>query len=67
MEGQSELSELSIISWVSAIEGCSLSGVPLYIPSLVKDYLKLMSYPDYRLYSNITQANKIISFLFALN
>ena len=24
------LSELSVISWVSAIEGCPLSGVPLY-------------------------------------
>ena len=30
MEGQSGLSELSIISWVSAVEGCPLSGVPLY-------------------------------------
>ena len=31
MERQSGLSELSVISWVSAIEGCPLSGVPLYI------------------------------------
>ena len=30
MEGQSGLSELSVISWVSAFEGCPLSGVPLY-------------------------------------
>ena len=30
MEGQSGLLKLSIISWVSAVEGCSLSGVPLY-------------------------------------
>ena len=30
MEGQSGLSELSVISWVSAIQGCPLSGVPLY-------------------------------------
>ena len=30
MEGQSRLSELSVISWVSAIQGCPLSGVPLY-------------------------------------
>ena len=30
MEGQSGLSELSVISWVSAFEGCSLGGVPLY-------------------------------------
>ena len=30
MEGQSELSELSVISWMSAIQGCPLSGVPLY-------------------------------------
>ena len=29
-EGQSGLSELSVISWVSAVEGCPLSGVPLY-------------------------------------
>ena len=30
MEEQSGLSELSVISWVSAVEGCPLSGVPLY-------------------------------------
>ena len=30
MEGQSGLPELSIISWVSAVEGCLLSEVPLY-------------------------------------
>ena len=30
MEGQSGLSELSVISWVSAFEGCPLGGVPLY-------------------------------------
>ena len=32
MEGQSGLSELSNISWVSTVEECLLSGVPLYIP-----------------------------------
>ena len=31
MEIQSRYSELSVISQVSAIEGCPLSGVPLYI------------------------------------
>ena len=31
MEMQSGLSELSAISWVSAIEGCPLSEVPLYV------------------------------------
>ena len=30
MEIQSGYSELSIISQVSAVEGCPLSGVPLY-------------------------------------
>ena len=30
MGGQSGLSELSIISWMSAFEGCPLSRVPLY-------------------------------------
>ena len=30
MEGQSGLSELSVISWVSTVQGCPLSGVPLY-------------------------------------
>ena len=30
MEGQSGLSELSIISWMSAFQGCPLRGVPLY-------------------------------------
>ena len=29
MEGQSGLSELSVISWVSAVEGCPLSEIPL--------------------------------------
>ena len=29
MEGQLGLSELSVISWMSAVEGCPLSGVPL--------------------------------------
>ena len=36
MEGQSGLSELSLISWVSAVEGCLLSGVPLYRLALEK-------------------------------
>ena len=30
MEGQCRLLELSIMSWMSAGEGCPLSGVPLY-------------------------------------
>ena len=30
MEGQLGLSELSVLLWVSAVEGCPLSGVPLY-------------------------------------
>ena len=30
MEEQSGLSELSVISWVSAFQGCPLKGVPLY-------------------------------------
>ena len=33
MNGQLGLSELFVISWVSAVEGCPLSGVPLYITS----------------------------------
>ena len=32
MEGQSGLSKLSVISWVSTLEGYPLSGVPLYSP-----------------------------------
>ena len=31
MEKRSGLSELSVISWVFAVEGCPLSGVPLYM------------------------------------
>ena len=31
VEGQLGLSELSVISLVSAVEGCPLSGVPLYL------------------------------------
>ena len=30
MEGQLGLSELSIRLWVSAVQGCPLSGVPRY-------------------------------------
>ena len=30
MEGQSGLPELSVISWMSAVQGCPLSGVPRY-------------------------------------
>ena len=30
VERQSGLSELFVISWASAVEGCLLSGVPLY-------------------------------------
>ena len=30
MGGQSGLSELSVILWMSTFEGCPLSGVPLY-------------------------------------
>ena len=30
MDVQLGLSDLSVISWVSAIQGCLLSGVPLY-------------------------------------
>ena len=37
IEGVSGLSELSVISWVSAVEGCPLSGVPLYTQT--KDYI----------------------------
>ena len=36
MEGQSGLSGLSVISRVSAIQGCPLSGVPLYEQNLSK-------------------------------
>ena len=33
-EGQSGLSELSIILWVSAVQGCQLSGVPVLSTSI---------------------------------
>jgi len=35
MEGQSRLSELFVISWVSAVEWCPLSGVLLYTVSVI--------------------------------
>ena len=45
MEIQSVHSELSIISQVSAVEGCLLSGVPLYtkIERMLKYFFKLLS------------------------
>ena len=42
MEGQLGLSELSTISWVSAVEGCSLNGVPLYTVSVLVCVCTLM-------------------------
>ena len=39
MEGQLGLSEMSVISWVSAVEGCSLCGVPLYSTQAMKSLL----------------------------
>ena len=39
MEKRSGLSELSVISWVSAIEGCPLSGAPLYFLSFMYNYV----------------------------
>jgi len=41
MKGQSGLSELSILSWVPAVEGCLLSGIPLYYYKLpyIKDLM----------------------------
>ena len=41
MERHLGLSELSVILLVSAIEGCPLSGVPLYIGSLFGVFLAL--------------------------
>ena len=35
MGGQLGLLELSVISWVSAVGGCPLSGVPLYTHSTI--------------------------------
>ena len=43
MEGQSGHSELSVISWVSAVEGCPLSGVPLYYMYLADAYSASLS------------------------
>ena len=34
MEGQLGLLELSVILWLSAVEGCLLSGVPLHLKYL---------------------------------
>ena len=39
------LSELSVISWVSAVEGCPLSGAPLYTFSAVDLLLFTVTYP----------------------
>ena len=42
MEGQSGLSDLSVISWASAFQGCPLRGVPLYYIHL--HYLQQLFY-----------------------
>ena len=34
MGGQSGLSELFVISWVSTVEGCPLGEIPLYISKI---------------------------------
>ena len=49
MEGQSGLPELSIISWMSAVEGCPLSGVVYVCVLLV---LILSQYFPYCLFSS---------------
>ena len=46
MEGQSGLSKLSVISWVSAIQGCPLSGVPLYLSTDAPDLYLSTDAPD---------------------
>ena len=39
MEIQSRHSEMSVISQVSAVEGCPSSGVPLYIVLLEQEHM----------------------------
>ena len=44
MEIQSGHSELSVISQVSAVEGCPLSGVPLYVLVLLQPIVAILIY-----------------------
>ena len=62
MEKRSGLSELSVILWVSTIEGCPLSGVPLYMymyinvlggGSLTLDLISCIYMYVYCIYSHI--------------
>ena len=41
--GQSRLSELSVISWVSAVEGCPLSSVPLAVGLDILNWLSALT------------------------
>ena len=49
------LSELSVISWVSAIEGCPLSRVPLYMSNMY-------TYIHTGFNTNMVQYGSVISF-----
>ena len=60
MEGQSGLSEFSVISWVSVVEGCPLSEVPLYI---MKEMCKLVD-TDYPFLSVCVLLLTVLSFIF---
>ena len=41
--GQSRLSELSVILWVSAVEGCPLSSVPLAVGLDILNWLSALT------------------------
>ena len=57
MEGQSGLSELSVISWVSAVEGCPLSGVPLYFSFWEDVFMMSLPFEKIRLLMNVDSFN----------
>ena len=59
MEEQSGLSELSILSWVSTVEGCLLRGVPLYC-----NYMYMYSLIDISIYS--TKAYCSLMYVYSL-
>ena len=65
MEGQSGLSELSVISWVSTFQGCPLSGVPVYC-FILRNYTYIVNRDVFPIMQTVSTCNLTGSLLLGL-